>query len=1354
MSPGMYLVPKTDLTGVKSAVGLSPQPSPQPSRVHSRAESIAELSPQPSRRRAKSTAEDNTRQPQMSDMIALLNDLSYILPNNEQNEPNQGDIGETSNEPNQAKCNEFEELYASANEELYPGYDYVTRLDFMAKFTYFKVKERGKMQHMVDGRAWKNFDKKYPNFAKEPRNVRLRLAADGFNLFDNLSQAYSMWPTILTTYNLPLWPLIDDLKVLRALKGVETIDVATGHKFNMRAMVLWTINDFPAQSSLSGWSGQGYKACPTCNEDTPSMRILGKTAYVGHKRLLKKPYKWRRSHEFNGEIEDGVPLGKFDRDQIQAQLFKLPTRVNGKHPSYEGVKIKLNVTGLNDLFFTSLSIDTAKARQGLKRLGIRSVLWLGQTKKGKCSKPQAAYSFAPENRKKFCQFIKGVKLLDGFGSNFKHKVTDNDTNIMGLKSHDCHIMMQRLLPYGLQHSEQGGRYSMQSRGHIYPPAFFDIMIHSVIHLPLEAFEGGPIRPRWIFPFERFIKKIKGYVRNKAKLEGSIAEGYAAEEALTFSSLYFRDVTTKFNRPERNVDPPPPTCQFQVFRSLCKSIGLWSVIRFNAQELKKVMWYVLHNSLEIDTYRSRFKSKFPNKDMKEEFPDWFGSQIRQHHVDNDPGVSTTSELFALACGLTPTPISVNSCVVNGVRFVVHSHDERRITQNSGICSPGGKDGEMYYCQLQEILEFSYLSFKVVLFRVKWFDTSNEGRKVKHLMSTDVAWGHGGDSGDDDRPPTHQRKAARLHTRQETRNLGLKKNTDDKGPVLIRFKWDDKKTLMPLGDHASHWSNYLGELIREMPLYYLSWQKVLAERKATILTKIGTQFELTPHMNQARTAQNRQNRAKSTVVCRQGSRLLARLRDQMMESSATREYPSLIHTFFVTHTVNGALGSNTPSGVPYTKEKINVLPRKGKQRRHLPGVGRLDTFYNALNPNDQDALDSAAGGNFLDKIPRDDKLDIRMNRFEKSLNDMKAFVTSPAPIKAQEFQTNFEKKQNDFQNMMMSFMQNLHNNKASSSSSLPSNTIPNRRIKANAITTRSGISYDGPPIPPPVMEKEPEATKDTELPSTENIQPPSEVKNVVEQPAERRTRIVKSLQNFRVIHTSSISLNNTSQISPVHAVAPILSTKEPEYSPSMGYEHPNTIPKTESGEVIKSGVEELVPILSENEVTSEDKRECDMLVYENSPICDNHSEIFSDSKNDNDEQSLTLKCGDTPSISYNNFESLNKVHLIDATCKEYSQEVLGFSDVEELNAEIANTIVESFPSSLILVQDSDSQREDIDIVTNTNELLPPGFENDDLEGEIDVVEELHVDDSISNSEHELSDNEASDFDNPSFPRPPPE
>nr|GEV46724.1 reverse transcriptase domain-containing protein [Tanacetum cinerariifolium] len=90
----------------------------------------------------------------------------------------------------------------------------------------------------------------------------------------------------------------------------------------------------------------------------------------------------------------------------------------------------------------------------------------------------------------------------------------------------------------------------------------------------------------------------------------------------------------------------------------------------------------------------------------------------------------------------------------------------------------------------------------------------------------------------------------------------------------------------------------------------------------------------------------------------------------------------------------------------KDLLRQCPHHGFSELH-----QLDTFYNALNLNDQDALDSAAEGNFLDKIPREclsiieskskDKLDIRMNRIEKSLNHMKnSFVTPTAPLKAVE------------------------------------------------------------------------------------------------------------------------------------------------------------------------------------------------------------------------------------------------------------------------------------------------------------------------------------------------------------------
>ncbi|GJS63710.1 hypothetical protein Tco_0678274 [Tanacetum coccineum] len=272
---------------------------------------------------------DNTTQPQMSDMTACLNDLSYIPPNNEQNEPTQGDIGETSNGPRlKLNVTSSMELYASATwkDSNTPGkkvpkkvlryFPIIPRLQRLYKSSHTakemtwhatgKCTEPGKMQHPVDGRAWKDFDTKYLDFAAEPRNVRLGLAADGFNPFGNLSQSYNMWPVILTTYNLPPWLCMKESSFMLTLlipgpkSPGKDID---GLKFNMRAMVLWTINDFPARSSLSGWSGQGYKACPTCNEDTSSVRVLGKTAYVGHKRFLKKPHKWRRSLKFNGETE-------------------------------------------------------------------------------------------------------------------------------------------------------------------------------------------------------------------------------------------------------------------------------------------------------------------------------------------------------------------------------------------------------------------------------------------------------------------------------------------------------------------------------------------------------------------------------------------------------------------------------------------------------------------------------------------------------------------------------------------------------------------------------------------------------------------------------------------------------------------------------------------------------------------------------------------------------------------------------------------------------------------------------------------------------------------------------------------
>nr|GEY87817.1 reverse transcriptase domain-containing protein [Tanacetum cinerariifolium] len=150
----------------------------------------------------------------------------------------------------------------------------------------------------------------------------------------------------------------------------------------------------------------------------------------------------------------------------------------------------------------------------------------------------------------------------------------------------------------------------------------------------------------------------------------------------------------------------------------------------------------------------------------------------------------------------------------------------------------------------------------------------------------------------------------------------------------------------------------------------------------------------------------------------------------------------------------------------KDLLRQCPHHGFFELH-----QLDTFYNSLNPNDQDALDSAAGGNFLDKIPRDglsiieSKSKVRYSRSRVTDSRFDNFQRNQ-----QDFQKKFEQKQDDIQNQMMQFMQNLYN-KPSSSSSLPSNIIPNPKGQAKAITTRSGMSYKEPPIAPRVSQQEP-------------------------------------------------------------------------------------------------------------------------------------------------------------------------------------------------------------------------------------------------------------------------------------------
>nr|GFA05198.1 hypothetical protein [Tanacetum cinerariifolium] len=397
-------------------------------------------------------------------------------------------------------------------------------------------------------------------------------------------------------------------------------------------------------------------------------------------------------------------------------------------------------------------------------------------------------------------------------------------------------------------------------------------------------------------------------------------------------------------------------------------------------------------------------------------------------------------------------------------------------------------------------------------------------------------------------------------------------------------------------------------------------------------------------------------------------------------------------------------------------------------------------------------------------------------------------------------------------------------------------------------------------PPGVDKEHEATTDTELPSTEDIQPlpkmedtmlelvkicqekeflcihddiddliesalnsklllinsnsqrldkkEQEVKNIVEHQVERRNRSIQSLQNFRVVHKSSISFRDTSQISSIHAVAPVLSTKEPEHLLSMGYEHLSITPETESDEVTESNAENLLPIPSGCEVTLEDKKECDVPISENSPVCDNHSDIFFDSKIDDDilvydddfedieyvEASLSdpenvsieeenkkllsiirlisniesLNNNSTPDRVFNSFESDNS--LLDNFSPEFETFCHHSKETRSGNTTHADNSLPEYDSFCFEIEpdqerlinlmkndipdnsSNDPLLEKVDLFLASDNSIPPGIENfaDDPKGDIRFLEELLIDDSILS--HESFDSNFED--NPSIPRPPPE
>ncbi|XP_062029071.1 uncharacterized protein LOC133745094 [Rosa rugosa] len=711
----------------------------------------------------------------------------------------------------------------------------------------FGRKKDGMMRHPADSPTWELLDKQYPEFSSDPRNLRLALSSDGFNPHSSLSSKYSCWPVILVTYNLPPWlcmkrkfmmltllisgpkqpgndidiylqPLIDDLKIL--WDGVEGVyDALRGDYFKLKAVLLWTINDFPAYGNLSGSIVKGYNACPICLDQTRPHRLKRgkKMAFMRHRRFLPRHHPYRKqAAAFDNTIEEDLPPLPLTGEEVFSRVEGLNCVCGKKKRSppakgveeqgrpcwkkksvffeleywkYIPVRHNLDVMHIEKnccdaIIGTLLNIpgktkDGVAARLDMVEMGIRAGL---NPKVGakRDKLPLASWNLMLAEKKIVCGSFFEMTVPVRFSSNVRNLVSMEDLKLAGLKSHDCHTIMQILLPVALRSVlEKPVRYAiirfclffkaicakvidvsklekMQADLVVtvcllekyFPPSFFDIMIHLTVHLVREVQLCGPVFFRWMYPFERYMKVFKGWVRCRRHPEGCIAESYIVEEAVEFCTERMLSDASTAGIPESS----KPRA-----RNASKPLSGATMISVYGKEMHEAHLCILQNTEDASPYfiehlellkllNPRFSKneKWLKDKQNKTFSVWLKERVSNELQFPDNNVSETMRW--MSSGPNHVVPTFSGYQVNGVDFNTKERDNVRSVQNSGVFlvadamqvssakDKNPKTNDMdFYGVIQQIWEVDYYKFRVPLFKCDWVENVR-GIKVDELGFT--------------------------------------------------------------------------------------------------------------------------------------------------------------------------------------------------------------------------------------------------------------------------------------------------------------------------------------------------------------------------------------------------------------------------------------------------------------------------------------------------------------------------------------------------------------------------------------------------------------------------------------------
>ncbi|KAK1652061.1 hypothetical protein QYE76_069866 [Lolium multiflorum] len=338
--------------------------------------------------------------------------------------------------------------------------------------------------------------------------------------------------------------------------------------------------------------------------------------------------------------------------------------------------------------------DTKEARQDQQRLkdpitGIRNGFKV------------VPYALTKEEKVIFFECLSSMKVPSGFSSNIKGIINMAEKKFQNLKSHDCHVIMTQLLPIALRGllpenvrvaivklcaflnaiSQKVINPEVLPRLHndvvqclvsfelVFPPSFFNIMTHLLVHLVEEISILGPVFLHNMFPFERFMGVLKKYVRNRARPEGSIAKGYGNEEVIEFCVDFVPDL--------KSIGLPRSRHEGRL--SGKGTIGRKSTICMDGHSLTEAHHTVLTNSSLVAPYFEKHKNILrsdnpgkPESWIRKAHMETFGSWLRKHLMSDN---AVVDQLYMLA----KTPSSTIT-TFQGKRNIVGVEDKTDMSED--------------------------------------------------------------------------------------------------------------------------------------------------------------------------------------------------------------------------------------------------------------------------------------------------------------------------------------------------------------------------------------------------------------------------------------------------------------------------------------------------------------------------------------------------------------------------------------------------------------------------------------------------------------------------------------------------